>query len=328
MKTEKKREGHKVLWGLIYVGTFLAAFTLSAVFKMTWKPWAKEFATDWNDSIGTIYTGLSYGEKESNKFDLYIPAGSPRESYGLVVYLHGGGFTSGDKSDDAGILKWLCSRGYVAAGVNYTLFSEENPDANIYTQSMEIKESMPYVVAEAEKLGCHIGQMAIAGGSAGHCLAMLYAYRDAATSPVPVKMVFGAVGPSSFYPEDWTNYGLDQEGSKEAAAELFSVMCGVPLTADMFGTEAYDEAVKNASALLWVNENTVPSLMVYGAHDTIQPYLGSVRLDRALTAHGVPHDYIVCEHSGHGLQNDDKQYLEYMRKIVEYLDTYMPLSNG
>ena len=69
---------------------------------------------------------------------------------------------------------------------------------------------MPVVIAEAEKLGYHIDEMSIGGGSAGHCLAMLYAYRDAELSPVPVRMVFGTVGPSSFYPEDWGCYGLDK----------------------------------------------------------------------------------------------------------------------
>jgi len=69
---------------------------------------------------------------------------------------------------------------------------------------------MPVVIAEAEKLGYHIDEMAISGGSAGHSLAMLYAYRDADTSPVPVRMVFGAVRPSCFYPEDWNSYGLDK----------------------------------------------------------------------------------------------------------------------
>lgn len=325
MKEAKKGGRRSVLWGIIYVSVFIVAFLASVVCKMTYNPLKKEFSVNWDDSIGKVYTDLPYGEKEANRFDLYVPADTSRKNHSLVVYLHAGGFTSGDKSDDVDMLEWLCSKGYVAAGINYTLFSETNPDANIYTQSMEIKESMPYVVAEAEKLGYHIDEMAISGGSAGHCLAMLYAYRDADTAPVPVKMVFGAVGPSSFYPEDWTNYGFDQEGGKDAAAELFSVMCGTPLTADMFGTEAYDEAVKNVSALLWVNAGTVPSLLAYGAHDKMQPYLGSVRLDKALTEHGVPHDYIVCEHSGHGLQNDNKQYVEYMRKIVEYLDTYMPV---
>ena len=53
--------------------------------------------------------------------------------------------------------------------------------------------------------------MGISGGSAGHCLAMIYAYRDAIDSPVPVKLTFGAVGPSSFYAEDWDIYGFDRD---------------------------------------------------------------------------------------------------------------------
>ena len=35
--------------------------------------------------------------------------------------------------------------------------------------------------------------------------------------------------------------------------------------------------------------------------------------------------YFEMKHSGHGLQNDSKMYAQYMRKILEYLDTYMPV---
>lgn len=59
---------------------------------------------------------------------------------------------------------------------------------------MEIRDSIPHVIAEAEKLGYKVDKMAISGGSAGGTLALLYAYRDAEQSPVPVKMVFEAVG--------------------------------------------------------------------------------------------------------------------------------------
>ena len=144
---------------------------------------------------------------------------------------------------------------------------------------------------------------------------------NAAESPVPVRMVFEGVGPSSFYPEDWKCYGFDQ--STEAAAGLFSVMTGKTITADMFGTPEYDELVKDTSALYWVNENTVPTVMAYGMYDTFQPYEGSVRLDEKLTKYDVPHEYIVFEHSGHGLQNDNKQMVEYSEAILEYLDRYM-----
>lgn len=151
--------------------------------------------------------------------------------------------------------------------------------------------------------------------------------QDAELSPVPVRMVFGAVGPSSFYPEDWGCYGLDKntEESKEAAAGLFSVMAGKEIISDMFGTPEYDEAIKDISALLWIDENTVPSVLAYGKYDKVQSFEASVRLDQALTEHNVPHEYIVCEHSGHGLQNDNKEFLLYNQKMEEYLDKYMPV---
>lgn len=314
---------------MLYVLAFLLAFTGSAVFKLKYDPFHGKYQKAWNENPGTVLTDLVYGEGEANKFDLYLPADSTKKNYGLVVYLHPGGFTTGDKSGDAQMCKWLCSKGYVSASINYTLFSEEHPDANVYTQSIDIRNAMPYVVQAAEDKGYHVNQMAIAGGSAGGCLALLYAYRDASVSPVPVKMVFEAVGPSSFYPEDWTVYGFDQrtEETDKAAAALFSTMVGKKITPDMIGTPAYDEAIKDASALLWVNEKTVPTVMAYGKYDKVQPYLASVRLDKALTEAGVQHEYIVCEHSGHGLQNDNRQYGIYMEKVEEYLGTYLPVEN-
>lgn len=311
---------NNVLWGCVYVFTFLAAFASSAYFKMN--PPASSSSVEWSDAVGIVYNDLAYGEGEANKFDLYVPADNSKESYGLVVYLHSGGFASGDKSDDTEMLQWLCSKGYVAAGINYTLFNAENPSANVYTQSVEIKESIPYIIEEAAKCGYNIDRMAMSGGSAGGCLALLYAYRDADTSPVPVKIVFEAVGPSSFYPEDWTCFGFDK--SPEAAAAMFSLMSGNEITVDMIGTPAYDEAIKNISALLWVNEDTVPTVLAYGAYDKMQSFEASKQLDAALTAYNVPHEYIVCEHSGHGLQNDSDKAELYLQKIEEYLAKYIP----
>ncbi len=325
-KAKKVKRKGRVMWGFIYVFTFIAAFLGSILFKMKHDPFGGEFKAEWNDSVGRVYTDIAYGEGEANKFDIYVPADDSRDSYGLVVYLHAGGFTSGDKSGDAGMLEWLCAKGYVTAGINYTLFSDAHPDASVYSQSMEIKESIPYVIAEAEKLGYHIDEMAISGGSAGCCLALLYAYRDVKDSPVPVKMVFGAVGPSSFYPEDWKCYGLDigSEESNAAARALFGAMAGKEIKSE-FGTPEYDEEIKDISALLWIDENSVPTLLAYGKYDKVQPYEGSQRLLKALEDNHVPHDYYLCGHSGHGLQNDNKVYGEYTRKILEYLDTYMPV---
>ncbi|MDO4523535.1 MAG: alpha/beta hydrolase [Eubacteriales bacterium] len=322
-KVKGKKKGMFIFLCII---AFVVSFAGSALFKATYKsPEMKKYTVNWNDEIGAVYTDISYGEKEANKFDIYAPADASKSNYKLVVYLHAGGFTTGDKADDKEMLQWLCSKGYVAVGINYTLRSEEHPEASVYSQSIEIKEAMPVIIEKAKELGYNIDAMAISGGSAGHALAMLYAYRDADTSPVPVKMLFGAVGPSSFYPEDWKCYGFDQDGSEEAAAELFGIMAGKPITVDMLGTPEYDEQMKDISALFWVDENTVPSVLAYGAYDKVQSFDASIRLDQKLTEYGVAHEYIVLEHSGHGLQNDSKKYTEYMEKVEEYLNEFLPV---
>ena len=243
-----------------------------------------------------------------------------------MVYLHAGGFTSGDKSGDAEMLSWLCSKGYVAAGINYTLRTDDN-DKSVYSQSMEIKEAMSIVVEEAERLGYHIDKMAISGGSAGGTLAMLYAYRDAADSPVPVKMMFELVGPSSFYRSDWGVYGLDQDTdeSREAAAGLFGIMLGKEINVDIIDTPQYDEIIKPISAFMWIDENSVPSVIAYGTHDRVCPFKTSAHLVNALKENGVDYQYFEMPHSGHGLQNDDKMYGQYMNAVEEYLDKYMPV---
>lgn len=174
---------------------FILAISAGVLSKVLIPPsWAKEYSVTWSDDIGTRYTDLTYDEGEANKFDLYLPKDSGKENYGLVIYLHAGGFTMGDKSDDEKMLTWLTSKGYVAAGINYTLRTEEN-DASVLSQSNEIKGAIPKVIEAAQKYGYNINGMAVAGGSAGHALAMIYTYRDGATSPVPIKLTFGAVGP-------------------------------------------------------------------------------------------------------------------------------------
>ncbi len=325
MKNEKKRG--KGMFIFICILTFLVSVLIGAISKVAIKPeWSKKYNVEWSEKIGTLYEDISYGDEESNKFDLYLPKDNKKESYGLVVYLHAGGFTSGDKKDDKNVLSWLCSKGYVAAGINYTLRTEDN-DKSVYSQSMEIKSAVPKVIEEAEKHGYKIDGITMSGGSAGGALAMLYAYRDAGYSPVPVKMMFEMVGPSSYFVEDWDIYGLgqDSDDSREAGAGLFSVMGGVKITPEMIKDGSYQELLKPISAYTFVNETSVPSVLLYGKYDRIQPYKGVRHLEKALKDNGVDYKLFVAEHSGHGVQNDDKVMKTFMETVEEYLDKYMPV---
>lgn len=320
IKRQKKVKAVPIGIGIL---VFILAFVGGVISKFAITPsWAKNYSVEWSDEIGTLKTDISYGDGEAHKFDLYLPKDNTRESYGLVVYLHAGGFTTGDKAEDRKTLSWLCSKGYVACGINYTLRTETN-NVSVLTQSNEIKAAIPVVIEEAKKLGYNITEMAMSGGSAGGCLAMLYAYRDATESPVPVKLLFEMVGPSSFYAEDWGIYGLDQ--NPEAAAELFGVMGGVELTPEMITSGEYVELMKPISAFRFVNQTSCPSLLLYGTHDRVQPWNGVRHLVKALDDNGVDYKLFEAPHSGHGVQNDNAVMKAYMEAVDEYLDKYMPV---
>ena len=178
------------------------------------------------------------------------------------------------------------------------------------------------MIEAAETYGYHIDKMTMAGGSAGHTLAMIYTYRDGTEAPVPVVLTFGAVGPSCFYQEDWGIYGLDNNDA--ACAEMFSVMSGVEITEQDIQDGSYHEKVKPISAAEWVKNNPVPSVIAYGVCDKVQPYAASLRLKAALEENDVDFRYYELPHSGHGLQNDSAISKQWMDSVVEYLNKYMP----
>ena len=317
----------------IWVGilVFLVAFITGVISKFAIQPsWVKEYNVEWSDEIGTLQTDLSYGEGAELKFDLYLPKDTTRQSYGLAVYLHGGGFTSGDKAGDRNMLAWLCKKGYVAAGINYTLAKEVDGafnGASVLSQSNEIKSAIPEVVKAAESYGYNIDKMAIAGGSAGHTLAMIYAYRDGKDSPVPVVLTFGSVGPSCFHKEDWTIYGFDAETEESymGAALLFSAMSGELIPVECVKDGSYLDMVKPISAADWVSPDSPPTVVAYGKHDRVQPFKASLRLKSALQDNNVDFKYFEMPHSGHGLQNDNTISKLWFKTIDEYLDKYIPV---
>ncbi|MFN8576750.1 MAG: alpha/beta hydrolase [Candidatus Sericytochromatia bacterium] len=272
----------------------------------------------WDDTVGTIQTDFSYADGEKNKFDLYLPTSKNKETYGLVVYLHAGGFTTGDKSDDASILKFFTSKGYVSAGINYTLRTDKN-NASVLQMSNEIKEAVPKVVEKAKELGYPIDRMAIMGGSAGGTLALLYAYRDGKDAPVPIKFVFEQVGPPSFEPNDWYYIGTDSN----AAAVWVELMSGVKTTSEMIENGTYKEALKPISAYEWIDDNSPPLLCGYGKLDKIVPFASTKPLQEALKKHNVKSDFFVFPHSGHALHRDKEVSKAMFEALENYLKTYL-----
>lgn len=188
---------------------------------------------------------------------------------------------------------------------------------------------MPQVIEAARAAGYNVTEMAMAGGSAGACLAMIYTYRDGAEAPVPIRMLYQMVGPSSFFREDWGIYGLDRDTdeSVDAAIALFGAMSGHEITREEIRFGAYQEYMKPISAINYVKDNPVPSLLLYGTEDRFQPFVAVWRLENALKAAGSDYQLFTAPHSGHGVQNDNAVMRKFMETVDEYLERYMPVHN-
>lgn len=90
IKNKEKRERRKKtvpIW--IGILVFIGAFIIGILSKLLIQPsWMADYSMKWSEKIGTKLTGISYGEGELNKYDLYLPKDSSKANYGLVVYIH------------------------------------------------------------------------------------------------------------------------------------------------------------------------------------------------------------------------------------------------
>jgi acetyl esterase len=107
--------------------------------------------------------GLSYapGERDTN-FDLFAPvkATAPLPA---VVWIHGGGFIAGSRSDLSGYLKVLAARGYVTVAIDYTLA----PEAKFPVPVRQANLALAYLTANAERFNIDPERIFLAGDSAG-----------------------------------------------------------------------------------------------------------------------------------------------------------------
>jgi acetyl esterase/lipase len=313
------------MWKFIYAGAFIASFVLSIVITMAWpKDFVGISEVKWDETVGRVYPDLVYAAGPLNKFDLYVPANKSQSHYKLVLYIHAGGFTGGDKADDAMWAKHFVSKGYVAATINYTTSTKENA-SNVYRMSREIQQGVTAITAAAAQRGYSLDEMVVAGGSAGGALAMIYAYRDYQTSPLKVKAVIQMVGPGSFEPAGWFGFDSTYTSTEQAkaAAAFISVMTGDSVTSTMMRSGEYKEKLKKISPDMLVTEHAVPTLVGYGTCDKVVPIRLSHYLFDAFKRNGVSYDYVEFPNSGHGLNRDPQQAKLFAQKLDAYLNRYL-----
>lgn len=81
----------------------------------------------------------------------------------LVVWVHGGGFVSGRRSDLTNYAKVLAGQGFNVANVDYTIA----PEATYPTPIRQVSKALAYLTANSRELGIDTNRIVLAGDSAG-----------------------------------------------------------------------------------------------------------------------------------------------------------------
>lgn len=307
----------------------------------------KKGGANYKDEIGEINGGKDYEKNERNIYDLYIPYSTEftkNKHNGIILFIHGGSWTSGDKGGMEYLTRRYAKYGYITATLSYTLLLENYTDSNIFKMLDEITACIQSIKDElisrnfdADKL-----ELALGGTSSGAHVALLYTY-SMKNSPIPIKFAIDIVGPASLEPKCWYklidfNNPLDtlspesiQKGKHENKIQkvyddiillaLMNAFLGRKYTQEEVlgmienGTiketdSKYQEMlkrVKYAFPVTYVNANTVPTLCQYGGKDFIAGIGHYSCLYSAFEKVGIQDKtkFIYMKYGGHELINFD-----------------------
>ncbi|KAI9292355.1 alpha/beta-hydrolase [Neoconidiobolus thromboides FSU 785] len=122
----------------------------------------------------------SYNQNILNSYDIYLPE-SKFDDAPLLIWIHGGAWVSGDKSDYYYFAKQLANNGIATALVNYRLSSREKNGPFKYPgHALDCLNAFLYILRDSNHLKYSPNNIFIGGHSAGAQLASLIALKPEA----------------------------------------------------------------------------------------------------------------------------------------------------
>jgi len=237
--------------------------------------------------------------------DIYRPIDAASEWMPLVVYLHGGGWSTGSKSDGAGErVAALAANGVVIAAVDYRLV----PGAVFPAQLHDVKGALRWLRAHADSLGIDGERIGIWGASAGAYLASLAALSsgDAALE--------GDVGGNSEQSSavqavvHW--FGQTDLAVSAHRTRIEAKLLPFAFEAGLLGV-ADPEQIARASAGLSLparaTASAPPFFIAHGDRDRIVPVAEGFALHQALSRAGAVSRFELLAGAGHEDEAFDSQ---------------------
>jgi acetyl esterase/lipase len=207
---------------------------------------------------GAVHENVTYGTAngETLLLDIFEPAGNNEHPRPAVILIHGGGWTSFDKSTMRALAQFLARSGFVAVAVDYRLFHD---GVNRWPAQLDdVQRSVRWLRANAAKYNVAPDHIGVYGHSAGAQLAALLGMLDTrdnsdtvlAKYSSRVQAVVDSSGPAEF-----TDFPKDSEEDK-----FFSSFFGASYL-------AHPEIWRDASPVDHVSKSNAPFLIIHGTHD-------------------------------------------------------------
>ena len=205
----------------------------------------------------------------SQTLDVYLPtAGGNR---GVIVFVHGGGFTAGDKVDvtNLGNIVRQTSRGYGFVSVNYRLARN---GTNLFpTQLQDVGAALRWVKANGASAGLNPAKVVLAGHSAGGTLASLT-----------------ALGQNSGRPEF---AGVPRVDGWVSVSGIMSPLAGPRSRfwfSQLVGETNFGQRAAAATPLVWLDANDPPGFLAHGdLDDVVEPHNLTATIQRAQVTNSI-----------------------------------------
>ncbi len=250
----------------------------------------------------TVHRDVEYAveDGESLKLDIYLPAAT-NTAPPLLVWIHGGGWKSGDKNNVNPAVLRLSAEGYAVASVNYRL-----KDLTIHPKNIhDCKGAVRWLRANAANYGYDPERVAVGGGSAGGHLALLLGLSAG------FDELEGTVGGNT-----------NEHSAVKAIVDFYGPSELVVFSEnDARFNNAHEyvkEQLTHASPLTYLSKDDPPVIIFHGDQDKTVPLSQSQLVHARYQAAGLASELHVLEGAGHGgkvFGDDERQ-----RLIKAFLD--------
>jgi len=215
--------------------------------------------------IHPTHADLPYGPHERNVLDLFLAESNNPTP--LVLYIHGGGFRSGDKDRlNQNALRSFLKAGYSVASINYRL-TDVAPAPAAY---LDCGRALQFLRYHARKWNLDPELVASTGGSAGAGTSMWLAFHDDLADPQsddPVsrestRLTCIAVtnGQSSYDPRFAESIGLPRPNFENHA--FFLPFYGI--TAEEVNSPKATARYESMAPISYLSKDDPPALLDYG----------------------------------------------------------------